>query len=247
MDSSERASAPAGVTDPTTVLVAEDDRKTADLLRLYLERAGYRVVLAFDGEEALRRVQAHAPDIAVLDLMLPKMDGLDVCHEIRQRVDLPVIMLSARSTEDDRLAGLDVGADDYVTKPFSPRELVARVRAVLRRTGDAGSGSEDGRGAEVRRGELVINLMRREVRRRGAPIALTPREFGLLHALAREPGRVFTRAELLERAFGFDYDGLERTVDVHLMNLRRKIEEDPRRPRLVLTVPGFGYKLADDD
>jgi DNA-binding response OmpR family regulator len=235
---------PAGAGDATTVLVVEDDRKTADLIRLYLERAGYRVVLAVDGAEALRRVEEHAPDLAVLDLMLPNMDGLDVCHEIRQRLDLPVIMLTARSTEEDRLTGLEVGADDYVTKPFSPRELVARVRAVLRRTGDAG---EDGRGAQVRRGELVIDLKRREVRRRGVPLALTPREFNLLRALAREPGRVFTRAELLERAFGFDFDGLERTVDVHLMNLRRKIEDDPKRPRLVLTVPGFGYKLAGDE
>jgi DNA-binding response OmpR family regulator len=234
--------APAQGPGDTTVLVVDDDRKTTDLVRLYLEKSGYRVVLAVDGEEALRRVEEHAPDLMVLDLMLPKLDGLDVCHEVRKQVDLPVIMLTARTTEEDRLAGLETGADDYVTKPFSPRELVARVRAVLRRTQDAAEGT---RGAELRLGDLVLDFRRREVRRRGIPVQLTPREFSIMAALAREPGRVFSRAELLERAFGFDYEGLERTVDVHLKNLRRKIEDDPRQPALILTVPGFGYKLAE--
>jgi DNA-binding response OmpR family regulator len=222
------------------ILVVDDDRKLVDLVRLYLVRAGYRVLVAYDGEAALHLAGVHEPDLVVLDLMLPRMDGLDVCHEIRQRADIPVIMLTARSTEEDKLAGLDGGADDYVTKPFSPRELVARVRAVLRRR------HEDAPSGQVRVGDVVLDLRLREVRRRGALVPLTPREFGLLRVLAREPGRVFSRTELLERAVGFDYDGLERTVDVHLMNLRRKIEDDPKQPRLVVTVPGFGYKLADE-
>jgi DNA-binding response OmpR family regulator len=221
-----------------TVLVVDDDRKTVDLIRLYLERAGYAVEVAYDGREALARVEAGVPDLVVLDLMLPRMDGLDVCHVIRETARLPIIMLTARSTEEDKLAGLETGADDYVTKPFSPRELVARVRAVLRR-------GEEGQPAELRFGDLVVDRRRREVRRSGQAIQLTPREFSLLGVLAREPGRVFSRLELLERAFGFDYDGLERTVDVHLMNLRKKLEPDPKRPTYIITVPGFGYKLAD--
>jgi DNA-binding response OmpR family regulator len=174
--------------------------------------------------------------------MLPHVDGLDVCHALRQEAgQVPIIMLSARSTEADKLGGLETGADDYVTKPFSPAELVARVKAVLRRA--------DTRVVELAQsvfGELVIDNLRHEARLAGAPVRLTPREFRLLQALARAPDRALSRDDLLERAFGFDYDGLERTVDVHVANLRKKIEPNPTRPIYVLTVPGVGYKLARD-
>ncbi len=224
------------------ILVVDDDRKTVDLIKLYLERAGFGVRVAHDGEQALELVGESAPDLLILDLMLPKIDGLDVCLAVQAVSAIPVIMLTARTTENDKLAGLETGADDYVTKPFSPRELVARVKAVLRRT----RGGE-GEPAEVRSGDLVIDLRHHGARLAGESVRLTPKEFNLLRALAREPGRPFTRASLMERAFGFDYDGLERTVDAHIANLRKKIEPDPTHPRYVVTVQGLGYKFVVEE
>jgi DNA-binding response OmpR family regulator len=199
-----------------TILVVDDDRKTVDLVRLYLERAGFSVRVGYDGRQALELARAQRPDLVVLDLMLPHVDGLDVCHALRQEAgQVPIIMLSARSTEADKLGGLETGADDYVTKPFSPAELVARVKAVLRRA-DVGVGEP----AQVVVGALVIDNLRHEARLAGTNVRLTPREFRLLQAMARAPDRALSRDDLVERAFGFDYDGLERTVDVHVANLR---------------------------
>ncbi len=224
------------------ILVVDDDRKTVDLIRLYLERAGFGVRVAHDGERALELVGESVPDLLILDLMLPKIDGLDVCLAVQAVNPVPVIMLTARTTEGDKLAGLETGADDYVTKPFSPRELVARVKAVLRRTRGA-----EGETSEVRSGDLVIDLRHHEARLGGEVVRLTPKEFNLLCVLAREPGRPITRSSLMERAFGFDYDGLERTVDAHIANLRKKIEPDPAHPRYVVTVQGLGYKFVVEE
>ena len=174
----------------------------------------------------------------MLDLFLPELDGTDVCRLLRADSRVPIIMLTARATDEDKLLGLDLGADDYLTKPFNPRELVARVRAVLRRTLP-----DDDTNGELHFGDLAISLVRREVAAHGQPVSLTPTEFRLLETLVREPGRAFSRSELLDRAFGFDYDGIERTVDVHIMNLRRKIEPQPGTPRYIMTVPGFGYRF----
>jgi len=224
-----------------SILVVDDDRKTVDLVRLYLERAGFGVRVGYDGRAALELARAERPDLVILDLMLPHVDGLDVCHVLREEIGpVPVIMLSARSTEADKLGGLETGADDYVTKPFSPAELVARVRAVLRRA------EPEARQGETQFGDLVVDSMRQEARLAGAVVRLTPREFRLLQALARAPDRALSRDDLVERAFGYDFDGLERTVDAHVANLRKKIEPNPSRPMYVLTVPGVGYKLARD-
>jgi len=217
------------------ILVVDDERKIVESCRLYLEHAGFKVIPAYDGEQALAAARASRPDLIVLDLMLPGVDGLEVCRRLRAESAVPILMLTARSTESDKLAGLGLGADDYLTKPFSPRELVARVRAILRRAPPAS--------VPLRFGALEIDLERHEVRRAGATVALTPREFALLEAMARSPGRAFTRARLLELAFGEDSEALERTVDVHVMNLRRKIEADPASPVHVVTVPGVGYRF----
>ncbi len=224
------------------ILVVDDDKKTVDLVRLYLEKDGYQVLLAYDGQAALALARQKRPDLLVLDVMLPKLDGLDLCRVLRAEAATPIILLTARTTEDDKLLGLDLGADDYVTKPFSPRELLARIRAVLRRAGLDGGAPEP---AEARYGALLINFPGREVRLGGQVVRLTPKEYRLLEILIKEPHKAFTRLELLERAFGYDYDGLERTVDVHLMNLRRKIEADPARPQFVQTVYGVGYKFGE--
>ena len=221
------------------VLVVDDDPKTVELVRLYLEREGYEVACAFDGVEALRAAQEGQPHLIVLDLMLPGVDGLSVCRRIRATSTVPIIMLTARTTERDKLAGLDLGADDYVTKPFSPRELVARVRAVLRRVDD-----DLPRGpVEVEAGPVRVHLARRECTVAGRPVALTPTEFRILAALVREPGRVFTRDQIIERVLGYEFEGTERTVDVHILNLRRKVEPEPNRPRYLKTVYGVGYKF----
>ena len=227
------------------ILVAEDDRMQAELIRVYLERDGHRVLVVHDGRQALDRARARRPDLLVLDVMMPGIDGLDLCRILRAEVDVPILLVTARTTEDDVLLGLDLGADDYVTKPFSPRELAARVRALLRR---AGKGGPAAAGLEVRAvGDVEIDAARFEVRVAGEPVALTAKEFGILETLATEPGRVFTRAQIIDRAFGFDHDVLERTVDVHVMNLRRKIERDPGRPQHVETVFGRGYRLIDPE
>jgi DNA-binding response OmpR family regulator len=221
------------------ILVVDDDRKTAELIRLYLERDRYRVVVAHDGRQALELARAKIPDLVVLDLMLPEVDGLDVCKILQLESRVPIIMLTARTTEEDKLTGLDLGVDDYITKPFSPRELVARVRAVLRRV------DEDAEPVcHLTAAGLSMDLDRHEARLDGLVLHLTPKEFNLLATLMREPGRAFSRLDLLEAVFGRDYEGLERTVDVHVVNLRRKIEADPAHPTYVHTVYGVGYKFG---
>ncbi len=224
------------------ILVVEDEPKTAATLRLYLEHGGFEVLLATDGEAGLKAARERQPDLLVLDLMLPKLDGLAVCRALRRESDVPILLLTARTTEADRLAGLGLGADDYVTKPFSPRELVLRIRAVLRRSKTADA---EERAAEVlRTATIEVDTGRRAVAVRGRRIDLPPAEFSLLTALVRSPGRVFTREELVRRAFGPSYDGLDRTIDAHVMRLRRKIETKGS-PRLLVTVFGVGYKLDD--
>jgi len=221
------------------ILVVDDDVKTVELVKLYLNRDGYQVFTAYDGLEALRLARESHPDLIVLDLMLPGLDGLEVCRTLRDESDVPIIMLTARTTDQDRLTGLDLGADDYVTKPFSPRELAARVRAVLRRLpGERGP-------VEVKRGELVLNFLKQEASLAGKPLNLTPVEFKLLGVLIKEPGRVFGRAQLIEKALGYDFEGFDRTIDVHIRNLRRKLEPDPNHPRYIKTVYGAGYKLSE--
>lgn len=223
------------------ILIIEDDRKTAELLRLYLERDGFAARVAHDGREGLRLARETRPSAIVLDLMLPGMGGLDICHALRETADgpgVPILMLTARSTEDDMVLGFDVGADDYLTKPFSPRELVVRVRALVRR---AGNGREP---RTLRAGDLLLDMPAHEARLGENALPLTPVEFRLLAILMRQPGRAFTRQELLDRLFGLTYDGQPRTIDVHIMRLRRKVETDPRRPRLIQTVTGRGYKFA---
>jgi DNA-binding response OmpR family regulator len=225
-----------------TLLVVDDDKKIVDLVTLYLNRSGYEVLAAYDGPQAIELARSRQPDLIVLDLMLPQVDGLDVCRRLRAESAVPIIMLTARKTDADKLTGLDLGADDYVTKPFNPNELVARIRAVLRRT----RGEEPPPLTDVRFGEVVVNFVRHTVHRQAQPVNLTPTEFRVLEALVQEPGRAFSRLELLERAFGYDYDGLERTVDVHILNLRKKIEPEPGRPRYIVTVPGLGYRFEGD-
>lgn len=223
------------------ILVADDDPKLAGLVRTYLERAGHAVVVVHDGRAALAECRRRRPDLAVLDVMMPVLDGHDVCHVLRSEGDVPVIFLTARTTEDDLVAGLGLGADDYVTKPFSPRELVARVEAVLRRRHPAGEPSL------TRAGSLVLDEDRHEVTLAGRPVPCTPAEFRILRELVSNPSHVYSRQRLLEAAFGFDHDALERTVDVHVMNLRRKLEQDPTAPRHLVTVYGVGYKYVADD
>lgn len=224
-----------------TVLVVDDDVKTVELVKIYLNRDGYGVLTAYDGVEALRVARESNPDLVVLDLMLPDVDGLEVCRTLRHESDVPIIMLTARTTDQDKLTGLDSGADDYVTKPFSPKELAARVRAVLRRLpGERGP-------AQITHGELTMNLVRREAWLAGRLLALTDVEFKLLGVLAREPGRVFSRGDLIEKALGYDFAGFDRTIDVHILNLRRKIEQAPNRPRYIKTVYGAGYKFVGDE
>ena len=224
------------------VLIVEDDKKLAELVRLYLERDGYRVVVTHDGRAGLDAARHGHPDLIILDLMLPGVNGLDLCRTVRAECDIPIIMLTAKSTEDDKLAGLDLGADDYITKPFSPREVVARVRAVLRRSPD-GKESEPSR---ITVGDVEIDLGAHTVRLRDQIVSLTPKEFKMITVMAKQPGRAFTRLELLEDVFGPDYEGLERTVDVHVMNLRKKIETDPARPTYVQTVYGVGYRFGGE-
>ena len=223
------------------VLVVDDDAKTVELVRLYLNRDGYRVVTAYDGIEALRLARESHPDLIVLDLMIPGCNGLDVCRTLRRESDVPIIMLTARTTEEDKLTGLGLGADDYVTKPFSPRELAARVRTVLRRLPDE---SLERGPAEITQGAVSVNLRTREATADGRRLALTPVEFKLLTVLIREPERVFSRGQLIEKAFGYDFDGFDRTIDVHILNLRRKLEPDPAHPRYIKTVYGAGYKFT---
>ena len=219
------------------VLIVDDDVKTVELVKLYLKRDGYKVLTAYDGVEALRLAREAHPDLIVLDLMLPDIDGLEVCRTLRGESDVSIIMLTARTTDEDKLAGLELGADDYVTKPFSPSELAARVRAVLRRL------PGERCPAEIKRGELTVDFVKHKAFLAGKALKLSPTEFKLLGILAREPGRVFSRAQLIDEALGYDFVGFDRTVDVHILNLRRKLEPDPNHPEYIKTVYGVGYSF----
>jgi two-component system alkaline phosphatase synthesis response regulator PhoP len=222
------------------VLVVEDEVNIARLVRDYLHQAGYDVLEASDGPGALHLARAERPDMIVLDLGLPGMDGYDVTRELRATSSVPIIMLTARSDESDRIVGLELGADDYIVKPFSPKELVARIRAVLRRV-DATLGG----GEIVRAGSVTIDIPKMRVSVDGDDVTLTSTEFEILLTLARQPGRIYTRAQLLDAVHGVSFESYERSVDAHVKNLRRKIEPDPKHPSLVVTVYGVGYKFAD--
>jgi len=223
-----------------TVLVVDDEPSIAAIAGDYLRHAGFDVITADNGADALAVARTRRPDLIVLDIGLPRMNGLDVARALRREGNVPIIMLTARIEESDRLTGLELGADDYMTKPFSPRELVARVRSVLRRVDAAGAG-----GDVLRRADLTIDLGRMQVMRGSAAIDLTTTEVQLLAALARQPGRIFTRAQLLDAVRGTDVESFERAIDTHVKNIRRKIEPEPRNPRYVLTVYGMGYRFAE--
>jgi two-component system alkaline phosphatase synthesis response regulator PhoP len=225
-----------------TILVVDDEPKIVGLARDYLEHAGFAVVSASDGSEALARARTDAPDLIVLDLGLPKLDGLDVARALRRDSNVPIVILSGRSDESDKLVGLELGADDYVTKPFSPKELVARVRAVLRRIERPAPISDI-----IRASDVTLDVPRMRVRAGDREVELTATEFQLLAALAREPGRVFTRSQLLDAVHGVAFESYERAIDAHVKNIRRKLELDPREPQYLQTVHGVGYRFRDDD
>ena len=226
----------------STVLIMEDDPHTVEVVQLYLERDGHNVLSASDGVQGLRLAREAHPDLVVLDLMLPLMDGMEVCRILRQETDVPIVMLTARVDEEDRLAGLELGADDYITKPFSPRELAARIRAVLRRTKrDAAAGGP----TELAFGDISVKLSQRTVQVQDTPVRLTPTEFRLLVVLMRDHSRVFTRDQIIDLAFGYDFQGFDRTVDAHISSLRRKLEAVPGSKRYIHTVYGVGYRLED--
>ena len=224
-----------------TILVVDDEPKIVQLARDYLEHAGFAVITAADGSTALHAARSSKPDLIVLDLGLPQLDGLDVTRSIRKESNVPIIMLTARSEETDKLIGLELGADDYLTKPFSPKELVARVRTVLRRTDRAASPDEI-----IRVADLTLDVPRLRLTVGDHPIELTTTEFQLLTTLARQPGRIFTRGQLLDAVHGIAFESYERAIDAHIKNIRRKIEPNPREPRYILTVYGMGYKFADE-
>jgi two-component system, OmpR family, alkaline phosphatase synthesis response regulator PhoP len=226
-----------------TILVVDDEPRIAQLARDYLEHAGFDVLVAGDGRSALHAVRTRQPDLVVLDLGLPQVDGLEVTRTVREGSNVPIVMLTARDDELDKLLGLELGADDYITKPFSPRELVARVRAVLRRAERAGSaGSSNER---VVAGDLVLDESKLRTTVASRSVDLTPTEFSLLLTMARQPGRVFTRSQLLDAVRGVAFESYERAIDAHVKNIRRKLEPEPHRPRYVLTVYGMGYRVAE--
>ena len=220
------------------VLVVDDEIKIVKLVRAYLEQAGYSVITAHDGQTALIQARREKPDIIILDLMLPGIDGLDVARTLRREGNIPIIMLTARVDDTDRIIGLELGADDYVTKPFNPRELVARVRAVLRRANPVGAAPE-----LLRAGDVLVDIAGHQASLAGRSLDLTPTEFDLLVVLLQNPGRAFTRLDLLDRVQGHAYEGYERTVDAHIKNLRAKLGDDPKHPQYIQTVYGVGYKL----
>ena len=224
-----------------TILVVDDEPEIVRLVRAYLEEAGYRVVTGADGQEALYVARREKPDLVVLDVLMPRMDGLEFTRRIRRERDVPIIMLTARAEETDRIVGLELGADDYITKPFSPREVVARVRAVLRRTQSQPESS-----LVLRIGPIILDRDTHAVMVSGRPVHLTPSEFAILETLMTTPGRAFRRSELLEAAQGIAFEAYERTVDAHVKNLRRKLEPDPAHPRYILTVRGVGYRLVSE-
>ena len=224
----------------TRILVVDDDPGIVKVVRAYLEKAGFQVLVAYDGKKALHIARHDKPHLVILDLMLPEMDGWDVCRVLRRESDVPIIMLTARVEDTDKLIGLELGADDYVTKPFSPQELVARVRAVLRRVEGMPAKPE-----RISRGEITVDLSRHAVTVGDEPLDLTPTEFDLLATLMQDPGRTFTRSQLLEQTQGYAYEGYERTIDVHMKNLRQKIETDPSNPQHIRTVYGVGYRFEE--
>lgn len=224
-----------------TILVVDDEPKMVKIARDYLAQAGYNIVTASDGAAAVSASRTAKPDLIVLDLGLPKLDGLDVTRTIRKDSNVPIIMLTARGEESDKLVGLELGADDYMTKPFSPKELVARVRVVLRRA----EGGADSAVQVIRVGDLTLDVPRMRVKVGDQSVEVTPTEFQLLVALAKQPGRIFTRAQLLDAMHGVAFESYERAIDAHIKNLRRKIEPDPREPQYILTVYGVGYKFSD--
>ncbi|MDA8169022.1 MAG: response regulator transcription factor [Nitrospiraceae bacterium] len=222
--------------DKAVILVVEDEKKIADIVKLYLEREGLQPLMAGSGEEAIRLLK-HGPDLVVLDLMLPGLQGEELCGIIRQNSDIPIIMLTAKTGEEDIIKGLGLGADDYVTKPFSPGELLARIKAQLRRH------KRPYTRMSFNKGELVIDVLKREVMHSGSVLSLTPSEFGILVSLAERPGRVLSRLQLVNMVQGYDFEGYERTIDAHVKNLRQKIEDDPKNPTFIKTIYGVGYKF----
>jgi DNA-binding response OmpR family regulator len=222
------------------ILVVDDELEIVKVVRAYLEQSGFRVITASDGQQALAVFRHEQPDLIMLDLSLPKLDGLDVCRAIRRDSNVPIIMLTARVEETDRLIGLEIGADDYITKPFSPREVVARVRTVLRRSAPAPEPS-----SLIAIGALSIDPLKHEVQLHDQLIDLTPSEFNILFVMASQPGRAFSRMDLLDAAQGEAYEGYERSIDVHIKNLRQKLGDEPRDPVYILTVYGVGYKFSD--
>lgn len=224
-----------------SVLIVDDDVKLAKLLKAYFEKDGFITRLAHDGYQAVQQTREQKPDIIVLDLMLPGLDGWEVCRTIRKENDVPIIMLTARDEETDRLIGLEIGADDYVIKPFSPREVVARAKVILRRTQKTVT-----KPALIKAGGLIIDVERHRANQHGIELDLTPTEFKLLEILAENPGRVFSRLQIVEQVQGYDFEGYERTIDAHIKNLRRKIETNPKEPRYIQTVYGVGYKFMGD-
>ncbi len=225
-----------------TVLIVEDDPHTAEVVGLYLRQDGHSVLVAGDGIQGLRLARQESPDLVVLDLMLPGINGLEVCRSLREESQVPIVMLTARVEEHDRVAGFDLGADDYVAKPFSPRELAARIRAVLRRTAQDRTDSGP---CQLAIGDISLDTQRRSVAVGDVPLQLTPTEFRLLTLFLRDPGKTFTREEIINRVFGYDYDGFDRTVDSHVSSLRRKLDEAAQGRRYIHTVYGVGYKLSD--
>ena len=225
----------------TNILVVDDEKKIVEIVKAYLEREGFKVTTAYDGRAALDSARRQHPDLIVLDLMLPEISGFDVCRALRKESDVPIIMLTARDETTDKIVGLELGADDYVTKPFDPKELVSRIKAVLRRS----------QGQTVARNtlhiaDLEIDVSKRLVKRGEEVIELTPIEFDLLKAMAEHPGQVFTRLQLLDRVQGEAYEGYDRTIDSHIKNLRKKLEPNPEKPRYIITVYGVGYKLEEE-
>jgi two-component system response regulator VicR len=224
------------------ILLVEDEKTLAKALKFNLEKEGFRVEVAFDGEEALNAMSGEEPDLVILDLMLPKIDGYEVCRSIRRSSDVPIIMLTARDEDIDKILGLELGADDYMTKPFNTRELLARIKAILRRTVQQAAAAR----SFIKVGDLQIDVIKHKVTVKGREVALTSREYNLLSLLASNPGKVYSREELLEEIWGDDYSGDVRTVDVHIRHLREKIEEFPAEPNIILTVWGAGYKFREE-
>jgi len=233
----------AGLKESSPILIAEDDRKTASLVALYLEREGFKTISAYDGRQALELAKRHKPGFVILDLMLPKIDGIEVCRQLRSQSHVPILMLTAKDEELDRVLGFSLGADDYVVKPFSPRELVARVKAILRRVSPETSKAK----GLLAYGRLALDPEKRRVTLNGHPVSLTLSEYKLLHALMAAAGRVFSREELLNRLYPRGEAVIDRVVDVHIGKLRQKIEKDPAKPSYIVTVRGIGYQFAEGD